>query len=151
MGRVANLILRQVGDGDWYGVNITQGRLELEDCDINGQGVACVGIRGGADPRLLRRNRVHDSEHSGVFVHEAAQGVVEDNDIFGNTYAGVEIESGGSPTLHRNRINRNGHAVGVHEGGSGTVEDNDLRDNKRGAWDVSSDSEPKLTRVRNLE
>jgi len=150
MGRVANLILRQVGDGDWYGVNITQGRLELEDCDINGQGVACVGIRGGADPRL-RRNRVHDGEHSGVFVHEAAQGVLEDNDIFGNTYAGVEIESGGSPTLRRNRINRNGHAVAVHEGGSGTVEDNDLRDNKRGAWDVSSDSEPKLTRVRNLE
>jgi hypothetical protein len=35
MGRVANLTLQQVGGGGkWYGVDITQGRLDLEGCDI---------------------------------------------------------------------------------------------------------------------
>ena len=60
IGRVANLMLRQAGgEGKWFGVNITQGRLDLEGCDISSQSLACVAIRDGADPRL-RRNRIHD-------------------------------------------------------------------------------------------
>ena len=31
MGRVANLTLRQMGSGQWDGVDISQGRLDLED------------------------------------------------------------------------------------------------------------------------
>jgi TIR domain len=62
IGRVANLTLRQEGGEDGsFGVDVTQGRLELEGCDIASQGLACVAIRGGADPRL-RRNRIHDSK-----------------------------------------------------------------------------------------
>ena len=34
MGRIANLTLRQMGEGNWYGVDIAQGRLDLESCDI---------------------------------------------------------------------------------------------------------------------
>ena len=36
IGRISNLTLRQVGgEGIWYGIDITQGRLELEGCDIS--------------------------------------------------------------------------------------------------------------------
>jgi len=78
--------------------------------------------------------------------------VLEDNDIFGNAYSGVEISDGGNPTLRRNRINKNGYdAVWVHDGGGGTIEDNDLSDNVKGAWNVSADSEPNLRRARNKE
>jgi TIR domain len=77
MGRVANVVLRQTAssqtDEVWYGVDITQGRLELEDCDITSQSGACVAIRGGADPRL-RRNRIHDGKSTGVSVHDNGQG-----------------------------------------------------------------------------
>jgi hypothetical protein len=71
IGRVANLTLRQVGGKKkWFGVNITQGRLDLEGCDIACQSLACVAIRNGADPRL-RRNKIHDSkERGGVFVFD---------------------------------------------------------------------------------
>ena len=48
MGRVANVTLRQAG-GDWYAVDIAQGRLDLEDCDITSQGKSCVAIHDGAD------------------------------------------------------------------------------------------------------
>jgi hypothetical protein len=59
MGRIANLTLRQGGGkGIWFGVDIAQGRLHLEGCDITSQGIACVGICCGADPRLLS-NRIH--------------------------------------------------------------------------------------------
>ena len=57
MGRVANVALRQVGVGK-YCVDIAQGRLDLEGCDITSQALACVAIYNGADPRL-RRNRIH--------------------------------------------------------------------------------------------
>lgn len=151
MGRMVNLTLRQIGGGDWFGVDITQGRLELEGCDITSQGLSCVAIHDGADPRL-RRNRIHDGKQGGVFVNENGLGTLEDNDIFGNTFSGVEIATGGNPTLRRNRINKNGFvAVRVREVGSGIIEDNDLRGNAKGAWSVSDDSLPKLKRARNQE
>jgi hypothetical protein len=67
-GRIANLTLRQVGDGKWLCVEIAQGRLELEDCDIMSEGDDCVGIHGPADP-YLRRNRIHGKK-GGVYVHD---------------------------------------------------------------------------------
>ncbi len=151
MGRVANLTLRQMGGGEWYCVDIAQGRLELEGCDITSQSLSCVAIHGTADPRL-RRNRIHDSKESGVYIYENGQGTLEDNDIFGSGLSQVAIKKGGNPMLRRNRINKNGyHAVWVYSGGGGTIEDNDLRDNRRGAWDVSPDSKPKLKQARNQE
>jgi parallel beta-helix repeat protein len=126
MGRVANLTLKQMGGGEWYAVDIAQGRLELEGCDITSQSLACVAIHGGADPRL-RRNRIHDGKSGGVYVYENGQGVLEDNDIFGNAQAGVAIKRGGNPTLRRNRIH-DGKASGVfvYENGQGVLEDNDI-------------------------
>jgi F-box protein 11 len=151
MGRVANLTLRQIGDRKkCYGVDIAQGRLELEGCDITNKSLACVAIHGGADPRL-RRNRIHDGKQSGVFVYDNSRGTLEDNDIFCNAGAGVEIIRGGNLTLRRNRIYENGLAAWLYDGGGGIIEDNDLRGNIFGAWLISADSEPNVKRARNLE
>jgi F-box protein 11 len=152
MGKVTNLTLLQTGGGrNWYGVDIAQGRLELEECNIISQSDACVVIHGGADP-LLRRNHIHDGKKSGVFVYDNGQGVLEDNDIFGNALSGMFITEGGNPTLRHNRINNNGYwAVWAYNGGGGTIEDNDLRGNAKGAWNISADSEPNLRRARNKE
>ena len=152
IGRISNLTLRQAGgEGTWYGVDMTQGRLDLEGCDISSQSGACVGIHGGADPRL-RRNRIHDGKTSGVLVYDSGLGTLEDNDITGNSLSGVEIKTGGNPTLRRNRINRNGYqAVYVHDGGKGLLEDNDLTGNTHGAWDIADDCKADVTRVRNKE
>jgi F-box protein 11 len=151
IGRVTNLTLRQVGGEDeWYGVDITQGRLELEGCDISSQSLACVGIRNGADPRL-RRNRIHDSKGgSGVIVYDEGLGTLEDNDITANGSSGVQTKSGDNPTLRRNRINRNTYeAVWVEEGGRGVIEDNDLTGNERGPWDIAEDSKANVQRTGN--
>lgn len=125
MGKVVNLTLQQMGGGDWCGVDIAQGRLDLEECDIASQGLACVTIHGGADPRL-RRNRIHGGKAGGVFVYENGQGVLEDNEIFGNA-CGVSISTGGNPTLRRNRIHdcEDGGVV-VYNNGQGILEDNDI-------------------------
>ncbi|HWP52931.1 MAG TPA: right-handed parallel beta-helix repeat-containing protein [Pyrinomonadaceae bacterium] len=148
MGRIANLTLRQTGGGNWYCVNIGQGRLDLEACDITSQSLACVAIHGGADPRL-RRNRIHDGTAGGVYIYDNGQGALEDNDILSNALAGVEIETGGNPTLRRNRIH-DGKSGGVyvHENGQGTIEDNDVFANGHSGMQIKTEGNPMVRRNR---
>jgi parallel beta-helix repeat protein len=148
MGRVTNLTLRQVAGGSWYAVDISQGRLELEDCDITSQSSACVAIHNGADPRL-RRNRIHDGKQGGVYISKNGLGTLEDNDIFGNAYSGVEIALGSNPTLRRNRIH-DGKQVGifVNDKGLGTLEDNDIFGNTLSGVQIGLGGNPTLRRNR---
>jgi len=147
MGQVTNLTLRQMGgEGKWYAVDIAQGRLELEKCDISSQSLSCVAIHAGADPRL-RENSVHGGKQNGVFVYENGQGTLEDNDIFGNSLAGVEIKTGGNPTLRRNKLH-DGKASGVfvHDNGQGTLEDNDIFANGLAGVAIKTGGNPTLRR-----
>jgi len=147
IGRVANLTLRQAGgEGQWYGVDITQGRLELEGCDIASQSFSCVAIHSGADPRL-RRNRIHGSKHSGVLVHDSGLGTLEDNDLTGNGLHGVEIRTGSNPTLRHNQLHDNTqNGVLVSDNGQGTLEDNDITGNGFNGVEIRTGSNPTLRR-----
>jgi parallel beta-helix repeat protein len=150
MGIVRNLTLRQGRAGECFAVDIGQGRLALEDCDITSQSLACIAIHGGADPQI-RGNLIHDGKDTGIFVYDNGLGIVEDNDIFGNARAGVSVGSGANPTVRRNRINKNGyHAILVYKGGLGTFEDNDLRDNAGGSWNIYPGCEVKQARNQEL-
>jgi F-box protein 11 len=147
IGRIANLTLRQAGGGSiWYGVDIAQGRLELEDCDITSQSSSCVAIHNGADPRL-RRNTIHDGHSYGVDIYNQGRGVLEDNDIIANTFAGVLIGTGGDPTLRRNTI-RDGHSDGVlvNNQGRGVLEDNDIIANTGPGVSIGTGGDPTLRR-----
>ena len=147
MGRVTNLTLRRGSSGSKnFCVDISQGRFDLEDCDISGQSLACVGIYAGADPRL-RRNVIHDGKASGVFIYENGRGTLEDNDIFGNALAGVAIRSGGNPMIRRNRIH-DGKQAGVHvyQDGTGTIEDNDIFANRFSGLEIKSGGNPTVRR-----
>jgi len=145
IGRVANLTLRQAGgEGKWYGVEITQGRLDLEGCDISCQSLSSVAIRGGADPRL-RRNKIHDARENGVFVFDGGLGTLEDNDITGNALAGVGISTGGNPTLRRNQVHDNQQTgVFVSDKGLGTLEDNDIAGNGYSGVEIKTGGNPTL-------
>ena len=86
-----------------------------------------------------------------MFVHSNGLGILEDNDITANTLTGIEIKTGGKPTLRRNRINSNAYeAIWVHEHGGGVFEDNDLTGNKA-AWDIADDSRANVVRSGNKE
>ena len=147
-GRVANLTLRQmVGEGQDC-VDIGHGMLTLENCDISSLSMACVAIHGFADPRL-RHNKIHDGNDCGIFVYEYGQGIIEENDIFGNAYSGVEIETGSNPTLRRNKIhNGNIDGVSVHTNGRGIIEENDIFENSISGVDIREGGNPILRRNR---
>ena len=150
IGRVTNLTLRQAGgSGFAYCVDIAQGRLALEGCDISSQGGgACVAIRDGADPRL-RCNIIHHGKYGGVFVFDNGLGTLEDNDIFANASSGVTIKAGGDPTLRRNTVHDNGHSgVFVYDNGLGTLEDNDIFANTLAGVGIQSGGNPTVRRNR---
>src|SRR5262249_48752198 len=65
--------------------------------------------------------------------YEGGQGIIEDNDIFGNAYSGLQIRSEANPIVIRNRIHDNKQSgVYVNDGGQGTVENNDIFGNVNG-------------------
>lgn len=142
MGRVANLTIRQRGGGNFYGVDIAAGRLDLSECDIACDSLACIAIHDGADPRL-RRNRIHDGGSGGIFVYENGRGTIEKNEISGNARAGIEIRTGADPVVRRNHIydgKRDG--IYVRQNGRGTVEDNLLQGNAGDGIFVSTEGAP---------
>lgn len=147
-GRVAQLTLRQNGGGSFYAVEIGQGRLELEGCDISSQSLAGIAIHGGADPRI-RHNRIHDGPSSGILVHENGRGTLEDNDIFGHGLSGIEITTGGDPVLRRNRIHDGkGAGVYVHQNGRGAFEDNEIFGCPTAGVAIQGGGDPQLRRNR---
>lgn len=147
-GRVANFTIRQLAGGKWYGVNIGQGQLVLEDCDITSQSISCVGIYGGANP-ILRRNVIRNAVECGVMLYDAGRGTLEDNDIFENKFAGIQISGGSNPVLRRNRIHDGRHlGIFVYEAGKGTFEDNDIFANELGGIHISSLADPVSRRNR---
>jgi F-box protein 11 len=149
MGRIANLSIHQIaGEGDYVAVDIAQGRLDLEDCDISSESLSAVLVRGGSDPRL-RRNVIHGSKNHGVVVMEDSFGTFEDNRIHGNTMAGVVIREGSDPVFRRNEIARNKHhGVYVIEASAGTLEDNEIHANGFPGAAIIQGSETTLRRNR---
>lgn len=146
-GRVSNLTLRQIGGDDFFGVEISQGRLELDDCDISSQSLSCVVIRNGADPRL-KRNRIHNSKESGIFILKNGRGFLEDNEICENSFHNVAITDGGNPTLRHNHIyNGYSNGISVYKNGIGLIEDNEIFGNAATGVDIRG-SNPTLRRNR---
>jgi parallel beta-helix repeat protein len=147
ISRIANLTIRQAGgNGTWYGVDITQGRLELEGCEITSLAGVCIAIHGTADPRL-RHNTIHDGKNAGVYVWDQGLGTLEDNDITANASPGVMIRTGGNPTLRRNTIHDGKHCgVYVCDQGLGTLEDNDITANASAGVMITTGGNPTLRR-----
>ncbi len=146
-GRVANLTLRQIGsNGNWHGVDIVQGKLTLENCDISSQTGACVAIHSGADP-FLRHNKIRDGKKVGIYVFDNGRGIIEENEIFRNAYSGVRIETGGNPILRRNKIH-DGKTSGVfvNKNSQGTLEENDIFGNVFPGVNIRDGGNPTLRR-----
>ena len=109
-GKISNISIRQNGLGNFNGVDITQGCLELENCDIVSKSADCIAIHGNAYPKI-RHNKIHGGKDSGIFIFGNGQGLIENNQIFGNL-DGIWISGCFNLSIKGNYINNNvGYAV----------------------------------------
>lgn len=121
-------------NGNQGGVYIFgDGRGLIESNDIYGNALAGIQIRTNSCP-IVRHNKIHDGQHGGIYVvntllkslsksilaggemwsyverscvlfqHEKGQGVIEENEVYSNTLAGVWVTTGSTPVLRKNRI-----------------------------------------------
>ena len=101
------------------------GSPTLKHNKIYSNKLAGIHIRGGTP--TISSSKIFSGKQCGVLVSEHGAGVsyfnshgqyfkfsqvLEDNDIYNNKFAGIEIRKGGKPTLLSNRI-FNGKSVGV--------------------------------------
>lgn len=137
-GKISNLTLR----GGWYGVEIMQGTLELDGCDISDT-FTCIFVRADAEP-LLRHNRIHGASNVGI-QFEKGRGLLEGNEIFANQGSAVFFSGTRGVTLRRNRIHDNdSNGVSLSEVGRSTWEDNEIFGNKGSGISISGGNNPSL-------
>ncbi len=145
------LTLRAQGSAGakFFAVDIPQGKLILEDCDIASDSLSCVGILSAAADPVIRRCAIHDSADSGVFIFDHAAGAIVDCDIYGNANVGVAVSQGARPLIKGCKIHDGRDAgIVVWDGGAGLIEDCDIYDNRSSGLGVSEGGEPTVRRCQ---
>lgn len=128
---------------EYVTVDIPQGRLVMEDCDISSDTLACIAIHGMHANPVIWRCQIHDSKSMGIFVYDHGEGIIEDCDIFSNAGAGVEIKNIGNPFIRRCKIHHGERdGVSVYEKGAGVVERCDIFSNARAGIGVRRAGNP---------
>jgi serine/threonine protein kinase len=128
-------------------INIPQGRLVLEDCDITSHSRIGIAIHGAAANPVVWRCQVHASKGIGILFYGRSRGMLEECNIFGHAQAGVAIRNGANPTLRRCKIHHNSYdGVYVDEKGLGTIEECDITENTRAGIEIKRASMPLIRR-----
>ena len=120
--------------GKHYAVDIHEGELVIEDCDITSADYSVVGINGNNASSVIRRCEIHDGIWNGIFISDYGRATVEDSHIFDNGTLGIGVGLEGKLIVRRCRINGNGaEAIAVYKDGIAKVENCDLTGNSGGA------------------
>ena len=97
----------------------------------------------GRGPRFACQTlgSVVGSKQSGIFVHTRGVLTCENDNIFQNAKAGVQVKNTGQVFATKNVIRKNGHVgIWIYEGGNGSLIHNDLRFNERGGLKLEKDA-----------
>ena len=151
---VRGLTLRQeAGAADdsesFFAVDIGQGRLILEDCDITSDSLSCIGIHNELTEPVIRRCRIHSGADSGIYIFNAAGGRVEDCDIYDNTNIGVAITERAAPFIKGCSI-RDGKDAGLvaWNSGAGVIEECNIFSNAKANVGISEAGDLLIRRCR---
>jgi F-box protein 11 len=132
-----------------FAVEVPQGRLLLEDCDISSDSLSCIGVYSESAEPQIRRCQIHDAQHAGVFFYENASGLVEDCDIFANCLTGVQIIEKSNPVILGCRIyNQKQTGLFVHSNAQGTIEDCEIYGNAFAGVEIKQAGNPVIRRCR---
>jgi parallel beta-helix repeat protein len=133
---------------EYSAVDIPQGRLILEDCDIISDSFVCISIHGLTAKPRISHCKIHDSKEAGIHIYEKGQGIVEDCDIFANTYCGIAIKKEANPTIRRCKIQDEQFGIMVWQKGQGIVEDCDIFANTYCGVNISKQGNPIIQKCR---
>ena len=58
---------------------------------------------------VTRDNNIYHGEQGGIYVFGDGRGLIENNEIYGNALAGIQIRSNSNPIVRKNRIHHGKH------------------------------------------
>ncbi len=116
----------------YFAVDIPQGCLVLEDCDITSDSLSCIGIHGLTAKPRISRCKIHDGKQSGIFIYKGGQGIIENCNISGNRYSGIAIKDKGNPKIISCNIHNGGErGISIRYNGKGEITKCDIYSHKQ--------------------
>jgi parallel beta-helix repeat protein len=133
-------------------VEIPQGRLSLENCDITTEGRLGLAIHGASANPIIWRCQIRDSKGIGVMVYGRGRGTLEECNISGHAQACIAIRQGATPTIRLCKIYRGAQdGIYVDEKGLGTIEECEIWENVRAGIEIKRGSSPFIRRCKIFE
>ena len=151
---VLNLTFRaEVGETILYGaaaIRILGGAPRLTNLYLS-KGHLGIVIRGQGSP-FIRGCLIHAGPSVGIYASGGASVRIEDNEIFGNRLAGIELEDEGTELVITGNTISAGHGSGifVHDGASGTIEGNLIFGNALGGIEVRDEGTAPVIRKNTI-
>ncbi len=134
-------------------VEVAQGRLILEQCDISEREgpqpfnpTACVRVHGAETSILLWQCHIHHAGGAGISISDEAQGILETCDIAHNAGDGIAVRKGSNPLVRQCTIHHGEHQ-GISLGGksSAIVERCDIFANGQAGVEIKQGATPFVT------
>lgn len=148
-GRVCNVSFVQTGVGHWTCIDIQNGNLIVDSCDMISSTLICVDIHGESTMPTIRRCKIHGCKGTGIFIHGQAQCIIEDSLICNNAMGGLEVCEGAKPIVKFCRISGNRKsAILIHNNGKGSYQDNDIYENDMVAVEIRESGNGEFLRNR---
>jgi parallel beta-helix repeat protein len=144
-GVISNMMIEQNGGGDWFGMDISEGCLELRGCDITSDSLSCIGVHNDAYPKLIG-NKIHNGKQSGIYIYGDAEGLIDGNDIYGNTLSGILIKDKANPTISNNKIHDSSQdGIYIYGDAEGRIEGNDIYGNTVAGIEIANNANPTIS------
>lgn len=141
-GKISNLMLKQYNSNN-CALNIINGNLDVEDCDISSDNSSCIAIHSGAYPKI-ENNKIHGSNQNGILIFDNGQGVIDKNNIYGNDFSGISIEGESNPTIINNSIHDNGNGIYITGNSRGLINNNNIYNNTGLGVRIEAGSKPNI-------
>jgi hypothetical protein len=130
-------------------IDIVQGRVIMEDCDVRSAALACIAAHGAASEPTIRRCKLRGSRDAGVFVFDNARATFEECEIFDTVKSCVSVGDGGRALFRRCKV-IDGQASGVYvfRLGHAIFEDSEIGNHARVGVAVATAGRVDLTRTK---
>jgi predicted Zn finger-like uncharacterized protein len=145
---VQGLTLRSKAGGSWYAVDIAQGVLVLQDCEVSSAALACVGIHGAGTAPFIYHCTIQGGKEGGVAFYQGAKGTLEDCEVFDHQLSGVDISDGAGPVVRNCRIHGCQCGANIYDSAQGDFEECDFFANALSGMQIKKAGAPTVRRCK---
>lgn len=152
--RISGLTLATIipagSEEEAFGINVTEGALEVIGCDVTSNSLSSATVQGEGSRLILTDCSLHNGADAGAFAFDGGALVMTGCDVAHNRLSGVAVAQGGDAELRKCRLHH-GRASGiyVYKGNNRLrMEDCDVFYNENAGIEVRDETAPVIRNCR---